>query len=121
MVSLKRKPNIKVGRVAAKIAGTLVALYAGGTVITELGEAMRCTHSPFYQGLSLLGWTIEDNVVVNASHSTVGACNTTTALNGVSAGTYNNLISDAQGSGILAIVGIIGLASIVMEFVTLKF
>jgi len=102
MVSFSKKQNVKIGRVVSKIAGTIIALYAGGVVITELGTAMNGTCSPFYKGLSLIGWDTA-NVV----------CSTTSAANA-------NTLNDVSGSGILAVVGIIGLASIVMEFVTIK-
>lgn len=85
-----RAKKVNINRVVAKTAMTIIALYVGGTIITELGNVMNSTTSPFYKGLTLIGWTV----------STTGQ------------------ITATNGSGILAVVGIVGIASIVMEFVT---
>lgn len=109
---LKKKVNV--GRVVTKIVATVIALYVGGTIMTEVGTVMQCTYSPFYKGLSLIGWTITDAVaVVNSTVPTT--CNTG---NGLTAGvTYNSVITSTTGSGILAVIGIVAIASIVTEFV----
>lgn len=86
------RKNINIGRVVAKLVGTIIALYVGGTIVTEIGSVMNGTTSAFYKGLSLIGWTVS------------------------SAG----LITSTSGTGILSVIGIIGIASIVMEFVEFK-
>ena len=79
--------------VVAKVATTVLVLYVGGTILNEIGDTLLNTSSPFYQGLTLIGWT------VNAS----------------------NAVTDTNaGGGLLAVVGIIGIASIVMEFVEFR-
>lgn len=88
MVKLKLKKGIRVGRVVAKLLGSVLALYIGGTVMTTFGTVMNGTTSPFYNGLTLIGWTVT-----------------------------NNQITDTSGSGVLAVIGIIAIGSIVMEFV----
>lgn len=93
MVSISRKKNMKIGRIVGKIVATVIALYAGGIMMTTLGTVMNATTSPFYQGLSLIGWT------VNATGT----------------------ITSTSGSGILAVIGVIGIASIVTEFVDISF
>lgn len=89
---ISRRKGVNITRVVTKTAVTILALYVGGTILTELGTVMNGTTSPFYQGLSLIGWTVT-----------------------------SGQITDTSGSGILAVVGIVGIASIVMEFVSVKF
>lgn len=89
---MRYRRGVNIGRVVAKIAGTILSLYVGGTIITEIGNVMNGTTSPFYKGLTLIGWTV----------SATGQ------------------ITDTSGSGILAVIGIIGIASIVMEFVEIR-
>ena len=108
---IKRKQNIKITRVVVKVVATVIGLYVGGQIMTQLGAVMNQTYSPFYQGLSLVGWTV--GTVTNSS-TTQGSCATNSA-GGTS--TINNCITAVNGSGILAVIGIIGIASIVTEFV----
>ena len=84
--------NVNIPRVVGKITAVLLALYVGGTIVTEVGKVMNGTTSPFYKGLTLIGWTVSDAGQITATN----------------------------GSGILAVVGIVGIASIVMEFVQVK-
>lgn len=90
MARIGFKKNINVGRVVSKVASTILALYVGGLVITEFGNVMVCTSSPFYRGLGLIGWTVSQSQVVNASLGSTTTCNSTTPLNGITAGTWNN-------------------------------
>lgn len=85
---MKRK-KVNINRVVVKIVATVIGLYVGGTIMSQLGTVMNGTTSPFYQGLTLIGWTV----------SATGQITATT------------------GSGILAVIGIVGIASIVTEFV----
>lgn len=105
-VRWRKKINIK--RVVAKIAIAVVGLYVGGTLLNEIGSVMNCTGSPFYKGLTLIGWTITDNV-------------NTTTCSSLSPSPQNNVITSTEGSGVLAVVGIVAIASIVLEFVSFKF
>ncbi|MBD3249915.1 hypothetical protein GF336_07755 [Candidatus Woesearchaeota archaeon] len=57
--------------------------------MNTFGNVMNGTSSPFYTGLSLIGWTVTGNQITATS-----------------------------GSGVLAVVGIIAIAQIVTEFVT---
>lgn len=92
-LSLKYNKNANIGRAVTKIVGTLIALWVGGTIVTEVGDVMNGTSSPFYEGLTLIGWTVDST----------------------------NTITDTSGSGILAVIGIIGIASVVLEFVTIRY
>lgn len=105
MARFQRKRNVNIGRVVTKIAVTLIALYAGGIIMTSLGTVMNGTCSPFYQGLSLIGWTIGTGACSNANPAGSSVANTVTAT---------------TQTGILGVVGVIGLASIVMEFVDIR-
>lgn len=89
-VGMRKKINV--GRVVGKIATVVIVLWVGGTILTEIGDVMNGTSSPFYSGLSLIGWTVD----------------------------ATNTITSTSGSGILAVVGIIAVASIVLEFVEFK-
>lgn len=91
MASFRRKQNVNIGRVVSKIVVTVIALYAGGIIMTSLGTVMNGTSSPFYQGLTLIGWTLT--------------------------GTQ---ITATTGTGILAVIGVLGIASVVMEFVEFR-
>lgn len=110
--------NFNVNRVVKRLVRTVLALYVGGTIMTVFGTVMQCTNSPFYTGLSLIGWTIDATHVVNGS----GTVSTGTAATCNSAAFYstttNNIIVATSGSGVLAVVGIIAIAQIVTEFVT---
>lgn len=95
--SMRKNVNIK--RVVSKIALTVLTLYVGGTILTEIGEVMNGTTSPFYEGLTLIGWDV-----------------------GTGAGCASDgLICSTTGTGILTVVGLVAIASIVMEFVDFKF
>lgn len=83
------KRGIDIGEVVKKIIKAVLSLYVGGTILIQLGLVMNGTSSPFYTGLKLIGWT------VNTS----------------------GRITDTTGSGILAVVGIIAISSVVLEFV----
>lgn len=90
--SFKYRRGVNIPRVVGKVAGTILALYVGGTIITEIGNVINGTTSPFYKGLTLIGWTVTDA----------------------------GQVTDTTGSGILAVIGIVGIASIVMEFVEVR-
>lgn len=90
--SFRYRRGVNIPRTVGKIAGTILALYVGGTIITEIGNVMNGTTSPFYKGLTLIGWTVSDT----------------------------GQITSTSGSGILAVIGIVGIASIVMEFVEIR-
>lgn len=111
---VRKSPNI--GRVVAKIAVVVISLWVGGTIVNQLGLIMNCTANPFNDGLSLIGWTITDNLVPE----TTGLCNATSTYIPSIAGTYQNVVTNVSGSGVLAVIGIIGVASIVLEFVSFK-
>lgn len=89
---IRFRRKFSIGRIVAKLVATILSLYVGGTIVTEIGDVMNGTTSPFYRGLTLIGWTVDTN----------------------------GLITATSGSGILAVIGIIGIASIVMEFVEVR-
>lgn len=90
---VKFNKNFSIKRVVTKLIVTLIVLWVGGELLSAVGSVMNGTSSPFYQGLTIIGWTVD-------------ATNTITAT---------------TGSGILTVVGIVGLASIVLEFVQFQF
>lgn len=88
-MAMKFNKRFNINRVVKRLVYTILALYVGGTIISTFGTVMNGTTSPFYTGLSLIGWTVTSNQITATS-----------------------------GSGVLAVVGIIGIASVVTEFVT---
>jgi hypothetical protein len=93
MAKMKFNRNVNINKVVGKLAYTLIALWVGGTILTVLGNVMNGTESPFYQGLSLIGWTVTDGQITSTS---------------------------SANTGVLMIVGLVGIASIVLEFVQFK-
>jgi len=85
---VKMKRSINIPRVIAKVSATIISLYVGNEIITQVGNIVNGTTGPFNNGFKLIGWTVVDNKITNTS-----------------------------GAGVLAVVGIVGIASIVMEFV----
>ena len=114
-VRMKQKVNIKA--VVYKIIATVLALWVGGEILDEIGGVLNGTESPFYQGLSIIGYTVGE-YPTNGSHW-AAECDGTTYTSTTALG--NNCISDTNGTGILSVVGIIGIASVVLEFVALKY
>lgn len=89
MAKIGFRRNINISRVISRLVNTIIALYVGGTIVTEVGDIMLGEQSTLYGGFELIGWTV---------NSTGG-------------------ITDVSGTGILTVIGIVGIASIVMEFV----
>lgn len=93
MVKFVKRNNVSVLRVAGKIVGTVLGLYVAGEIMSVIGTVMTGKCSAFFSGLTLIGWNV----------------NTTT-----------NCITAVSGSGILAVIGLLAIASIVLEFVQIK-
>lgn len=115
-----KKPNI--GRVVTKVVATVLGLYVGGFVLMEIGKVLNATCSPFYKGLSLIGWTVGTNVTgSNTALYITNGCQITGTSAAVSTTTFrSDILTSVDGSGILSVVGIIALASIVLEFINFK-
>jgi hypothetical protein len=116
---VKAKKNVNIMRVVGKLFATLLGLWVGGTLISNLGTVMKCTASPFYTGLNLIGWTVLDAFVPNSAVGEAAGCNSTTYFASTAA-TYNGVVTATTGSGILGIIGLVGVASIILEFVYFK-
>lgn len=99
--NMRFRKRINVKRVVSKIAFTVIALYVGGTVLTEVGGVMNGTASPFYKGLTLIGWKLGGSGETGCAGVTdeTQICNTT------------------ANTGVLAVVGIVAIAAIVLEFI----
>jgi len=83
------RKKVNIPRVVAKTAGVIIALYVGNEIINQIGSIVNGTTGPFNNGFKLIGWTVTSNQV-----------------------------TATDGSGILAVIGVVGIASIVMEFVS---
>ena len=111
--------NFNVNRVVKSLVRTVLALYVGGTIMTTFGTVMGKTSSPFYTGLSLIGWTV-GNQVTNGTAATYYTCSGGGVQSLASPVTTitSNCITATSGSGVLAVVGIIAIAQVITEFVT---
>lgn len=120
MASFRRKQNVNIGRVVAKIVVTVIALYAGGVIMTSLGAVMNGTSSPFYQGLTLIGWTV-GNPITNGTAGYYCTCAQPAVCTAASTtASTSQCITSVSGTGILAVIGVLGIAAVVMEFVEFR-
>lgn len=106
--------NINIGRVVAKLVAVIIGLYVGNEIITQLGAVLNGTEGGFNPGFKLIGWTVGGYPAYNATNYYADCAATTiggTTQNGTTC------ISSVAGAGVLSVIGLIGLASIVMEFV----
>lgn len=125
MARIRFNRQFNVNRVVKRLVRSVLALYVGGTIMTTFGTILKCTQSPLYSGLSLIGWTITPVQTINNTNVITGvasACNATStpALTGGVTPTgvsYYNVVTSTSGSGVLAVVGIIAIAQIVTEFI----
>lgn len=117
-ISLKKSYQISISKVITKVVITAISLYVGNEMITQIGSIMNQTEGGFNTGFRLIGWTVGGYPAFNATHfhddcaAALGTYSTTQA------GT--TCITEYTGAGILAVVGVIGFASVVLEFVHLK-
>ena len=100
------KKSINIPRVVGKTAGVIIALYVGNEIINQIGSIINCTQGPFNNGFKLIGWTIENSVNTSATCTGLSLPNPA-----------NNLVTDVSGAGVLSVIGVVGIASIVLEFV----
>lgn len=103
MARFRFNRRVNISRIVKRLVGTVIALWVGGTIMIEVGNVMNSTCSPFYRGLTLIGWTIGS-----------ATCSSTSATNA-------NTITATSGTGILAVVGIVGIAGVVMEFINISY
>lgn len=89
------KKHISVGRVVTKLIGTILALYIGGTILGVFESVMENKSSAFFEGLELIGWTVDANGTITSS-------------------------VNQSSNGVLVVIGLIALGSIVTEFVDIR-
>lgn len=119
MARLSWKKNINVNKVVTKVIVIVLGLYVGGFVLTEIGTTLKCTYGAFYKGLSLIGYTVTDSLTV-VNSTTPTTCNTASGTGLVAGTTYRNIITSTSGTGLLAVVGIVAIASLVTDFVSFQ-
>lgn len=123
-VHWRKKVSIK--RVVSKLAFSVIGLYVGGTVLNQLGATMNQTESPFYKGLTLIGWTVGGYPACPGGENYSTTCaypSSGQACNDLAQSTQpgNNCITKyTGGGGLLTVIGIVCLASIVLEFVAVR-
>ena len=92
MARLRFKRGYSVGTAVKMLVRTILTLWVGGTILTEVGNVILNESSPLFGGLELIGWT------VNSSGG----------------------VTSTSGTGILSVVSIIAIAQIVLKFVNFK-
>lgn len=107
----RMKKGVNVMSVVKRLVSVIIGLWIGGTLLMEVGSTMTGTCSPFYKGFSLIGWKIGDNATAAAE---------TTVDSGCEASNYI-LYDTVSQAGILAVVGLVALAGVVLSFVKFKF
>ena len=58
-MKIRFNKNYNIGRVVKRLVYTVLSLWVGGTILVEVGNVMNSTYSPFYKGLSLIGWSVD--------------------------------------------------------------
>lgn len=101
-----------IGRVITAIVSTILILYVGGQVLMYVADSMLGTCSPFYQGLSLIGWSVGAEATANQTISQ-------SDINTICAGS-SNILYDVTGAGVLVVLGLIAVASLVLQFVEVR-
>lgn len=116
---LRFNKNFNITSVVKRVVSTILALYVGGSILTEFGTAMTNTSSGFYSGLTLIGWTV-GNQITNGTEAVYYTCSgggVQSLASPVSTVTGNCLTATTTG-GVLTVVGIIAIAQIVTEFIS---
>ena len=86
---VKFRKKVNIPRVVGKLTAVIIALYVGNEIINQIGTIVNGTTGPFNNGFKLIGWTVSSNTVTATT-----------------------------GAGVLSVIGVVGIASIVLEFVT---
>ena len=111
-ISFRKKVNIP--RVVAKTAGVIIALYVGNEIINQIGAIVNGSQGPFNQGFKLIGWTVGGGLTNGTAGNYYADC-----ISGSIVATQpTNCVTDVSGAGVLSVIGVVGIASIVMEFVS---
>lgn len=118
---MKMKKDVSVKRVVTKIAVTVLTLYVGGTILNSIGDVLLFTESPFYTGLTLIGWEVGDVPLYTATNYSTDCANSSVSALQTPPGLSETCVTSTSGTGILTVVGLVAIASIVMEFVDFKF
>lgn len=125
---VRMRKNINIPRVVGKTTAVIVALYVGNEIINQIGTLVTNTSGPFNNGFKLIGWTVGNQITNGTTEcwftcsgggtqSLANAvCNATAGY--VSVARPSNCVTSTSGAGVLAVVGVVGIASIILEFVT---
>lgn len=109
-MAVKFNKSFNVNRLVKRLIYLIVGLLVGGLILSAFIDAFRGYCSPFFNGLSILG--------VNITTGTIYAAGTPTIQSGCSTSSYVIGTTGNLNGGILTVVGIIGVAAILMvEFV----
>lgn len=110
-MALKYNQSWTVMGVIRKLMQAILGLYVGGTMLGAFGNAMVNTSSALYTGLSLIGWTVRNSLTNGTAGYYIGC-----GITGVSTTLKTNCLTATTGGAILSVLGIVSIASVVMEF-----
>lgn len=114
MVKVRMRKGVNIKRVVKKLVYTLLTLWIGGFIVQTVADTMLGYCSPFFQGFSLFGWKVGNSTQAAAGlpsgSSIASTCDTS-----------KYILYDVTEAGILVIIGIVGVASILMEFVNISY
>lgn len=119
MARITFNKNFSIGRVIAKLVSVTLALYVGNVMMNVLGSIMNGTQGPFNLGFKLLGWTV-GAAPTNGTDGYYCTCASTPVCTSPVTTAVSDCITSYTGTGVLAVIGLVGIASIVMEFVEFR-
>ena len=111
---INKRNKINIGRVITKITITVISLWIGGEILTKVADAMNNSDSVFLKGFTLIGFQqYSDQSGYNGTEISTYTYCTKAELTDCLDGTIST-------TGILSVVGIVAMASLVMEFVNVR-
>lgn len=111
--------NFSIGRAIKKVLITSMTLWIGGEILTQIGNVINGSSSPLYTGFKIIGWTVGANPT-NGTHWSA-TCTPEAVFSSATSVGGGCVTDTSTGTGILTVIGIIGFASVVMEFMTISF
>ena len=117
-MAVKFNRNFNVNRLVKRLIYLIVGLLVGGLILSAFIEAFRGYCSSFFNGLSILGVNITTGAIYNTNGTAGFVANNPAIQSGCTTSSYVIGATGNLNGGILTVVGIIGVASILLvEFV----
>lgn len=122
-MAVKFNKSFNVNRLVKRLIYLIVGLLVGGLILSAFITAFKGYCSPFFNGLSILGVNITTGAIYNTNGTAGFSCTLSPTLcpaiqSGCTTSSYVIGNTGNLNGGILTVVGIIGVAAILMiEFV----